>query len=204
MDPGSIAIGALVGTIFWLFALIYYFPKKFDAAERRIETKIEQKEAEYKALIPEMTTDIFAPIRDEFSKPIEAWDPKNREMVGNIIDGAMGMMIWHMSTNPENGQPNNKRLNDLINNKINGMFIKAMSEMPKMLAKVGPEIAEEMGLPPESLNLVAPAMKAFDNIDDSTLVGGIVKAFGPYFVRQIMPGFGQGAAPVQGGYYQYP
>lgn len=42
-DPGSVAIGGLVGVMFWIFAMTVYFPWKFRTAETRIEHKVETK-----------------------------------------------------------------------------------------------------------------------------------------------------------------
>lgn len=43
VDPSQIAIGLLIGSVFWMYALLRYFPKKFDNAETRIEEKVDAK-----------------------------------------------------------------------------------------------------------------------------------------------------------------
>ena len=44
---GYMALGGVIGTLFWLYALGFYFPRKFEEAERKIQATIDEKEALY-------------------------------------------------------------------------------------------------------------------------------------------------------------
>ena len=78
-DISLIALGSVIGTVFWLFALLYYFPRKFKHAEERIENRIKEKETEYMNKIEGM-------VKGEDSDFNQILDDKLPDMTGKILD----------------------------------------------------------------------------------------------------------------------
>jgi hypothetical protein len=81
----GLATGGLVGTFFWMFALLFYFPHKFERAGDEINAVIQEKEEKYSDMIEGIHTVIQAK-EQEYAGMIDGIERKVSQSFDNKVE----------------------------------------------------------------------------------------------------------------------
>jgi len=205
MDPGSIAVGALVGTVWWIIFIFYVFLPKIkqlrtdmEWEKDRIEAKIDEQlnkipnidatimrvkdEIRQELELIKTDTDIkelLRPVMLELSKPPDQWDEQYFQVFSNISNIAVSQVRWMVD--------NDEAFNKWFYDKMKGLTMNMKKELRAEMTEAVPEIAKSMGIP---LDAVKEAGEMLENIPEEYRW---MVQLGMMLMKGDIPGMGGGA-----------